>query len=143
MDVVIRVNEVTRFKDESSAGLATFSLADLMQGDHVEIRGAEDPSAAPNDVIATRLKRENADDEVVLQGSGPGDQRARPQHPGRDGGRQISQRSSMQDEQWIERRAILRQRSRRRSVVKARAVDTDVTGNLMVADEVQIEEIDD
>lgn len=69
MDVVIRVNDVTRYEDESSASLEDFSLASLATGDHVEIRGAEDAGTpAANDVIATRIERRNASNEVSVRG---------------------------------------------------------------------------
>ncbi len=69
LDVLVKVSGVTRYKDESNAQLATFSLSDVHIGDHVEIRGAEDlGTAAANDAVATRVKRENPDDLVVLQG---------------------------------------------------------------------------
>lgn len=69
MNVIIRVTGVTRLEDESSVGLASFSLADLSPGDHVAIRGADDlGTPGLNDAIATRLKREDPDDQIVLQG---------------------------------------------------------------------------
>ena len=72
MNIVIRVTGVTRLEDESSAGVASFSLANLMPGDHVAIRGAEDlGTPGLNDAIATRLKREDPDDQIVLQGPVP------------------------------------------------------------------------
>ncbi len=71
LDIIIKVNAVTRLKDESSAGLENFSLANLVTGDHIEVRAAEDGStpSVENDVIATRLERRDARNEVSLEGA--------------------------------------------------------------------------
>lgn len=66
--VQVKVTPTTLWKDDSNAALPTFSLADLRLGDYVEIRGAEDGSAAANDVIATRVERDDDDDESILRG---------------------------------------------------------------------------
>ncbi len=66
--VLVRVTPTTLWEDDSGAALGTFSLADLRVGDYVEIRGAEDGSAAANDVIATRVERDDDADEAVLRG---------------------------------------------------------------------------
>ncbi len=66
--VLVRVTPTTLWEDDGSAGSGTFGLADLRVGDYVEIRGAEDESAAVNDVIATRVERDDASDEAVLRG---------------------------------------------------------------------------
>lgn len=66
--VLVRTTPTTLWEDDSSAALATFGLADLDVGDYVEIRGAEDPSATANDVIATRVERDDSRDEATLRG---------------------------------------------------------------------------
>lgn len=66
--VQVKVTPTTLWKDDSNAALPTFSLVDLRLGDYVEIRGAEDGSAAANDVIATRVERDDDDDESILRG---------------------------------------------------------------------------
>ncbi len=66
--IVIRVDAATRLEDSSDLDLPEFGLGDLVAGDYVEIRAAVDPSAATNDVIATRLERDEVDDEFILQG---------------------------------------------------------------------------
>ncbi len=69
MNVAITVDAVTRFEDESSANDGSLALGDLNPGDHVKIRGAEDSAtSAVNDMIATRLERKNASDNVELSG---------------------------------------------------------------------------
>ena len=70
--ILVRVNAGTRLEDQSNADITDFSLADLSVGNYVEIRGATDsetPGVA-NDVIATRLEREDADpdNDFILQG---------------------------------------------------------------------------
>ena len=71
MDIIlVKVNAATLVEDESDADVEGFSLADVVVGDHVEIRGADDASMpSDTDVIATRLERRNDNNEVKLQGA--------------------------------------------------------------------------
>jgi len=60
------VTSTTLFKDESSAELENFGLADLMVGDHVEAVATDNP-ADPNTVLLTKVVRKKPSDVIVLQ----------------------------------------------------------------------------
>ncbi len=64
LGTTVVVNELTRFEDHSAADLQRFGLADLRVGDYVEIRGRLEGTT----VIATRLDRDEPDDQVELRG---------------------------------------------------------------------------
>jgi hypothetical protein len=64
LGVVVNVNESTRIEDKSDADVRPFTLADVSVGDFVELRGFEDASG----IVATRLEREDFDNEVVIRG---------------------------------------------------------------------------
>jgi hypothetical protein len=67
LNVVANVDASTRLEDRTGDD-GVLALADLVAGDYVAVYGVEDPSAATNDVRATRLERLDAGDEVVLRG---------------------------------------------------------------------------
>lgn len=68
LEVVFEVNNQTKMKDESDTGERFFDLADLTVGDFVEIKGFIDNEG---NNIATKMKRENEDDdnETELKGT--------------------------------------------------------------------------
>ncbi len=61
--VTVALNSQTEFDGQS--GNATPDLSDLSVGDHVRVRGL---AGAGNSVIATRVEKRSADDDVDLQG---------------------------------------------------------------------------
>jgi hypothetical protein len=143
LDVVIRTDGATRFEDDSDddEGDGSFNLAELMAGDYVEVRGAEDASTgAANDVIAIRIERDDADDEVVLQG--PIQAEAEPELTilGVTVATDFAQFRD-EDGDTISEAAFFGAVGIG-DVVKARAAPDNVVGNVMIADEVEIEELD-
>jgi hypothetical protein len=64
--IPVSVDALTRFDDHSDADLREFDLGDLSVGDFVEVRGVEDPD---NAVLAAELRRDDADDEITVQGA--------------------------------------------------------------------------
>ncbi|MGI9302664.1 MAG: DUF5666 domain-containing protein [Gammaproteobacteria bacterium] len=64
LGVAIQIDEHTRMEDKSDADIDSFGIGDVQQGDRIEMRGFLDGAA----VIATRLEREDPDEDVVLQG---------------------------------------------------------------------------
>lgn len=67
--VWVRAAAATTYEDSSAGGLDAFSLPDINVGDYVEVRGAEDRSTpAPNDMIATRIERDDVRNEAILRG---------------------------------------------------------------------------
>lgn len=64
LGITVNVNASTRIEDKSDADLRPFSLADIVVGDFVVLRGFEDASG----IVATRLEREDFDGEVTLRG---------------------------------------------------------------------------
>lgn len=66
--VLVRTGPKTQWRDDSSAGVVAFGLADLAVGDYVEVRGGEDPSPEAHDMIAIRIERTNPDDDATLRG---------------------------------------------------------------------------
>jgi len=66
LGLTIVVDASTRREDHEGDD-QFFALDDLRTGDWVEVRGYPDPAAAGR-VIATRLERDDADDEVELRG---------------------------------------------------------------------------
>jgi hypothetical protein len=61
----LRVNALTRFEDQSSADLQSFGLASLGVGDFVEVDAYDDGAG----LVATRIERDDDQDEVELEGS--------------------------------------------------------------------------
>jgi hypothetical protein len=142
MDITIRVDEATRLEDESDANMESFSLANLVPGDHVEIRGAEDSTtAAINDVIATRLEREDADGEVLLRGAVQAINQPDLSILGVTVATDfVSDFYGLNDN--IINEATFFATIAVGDVVKATTTPDSVTGNLFIADEVEIEELD-
>ena len=67
LGVTIAVDASTRFEDKSSAQLQMFTLADVANGDTIEVRGYENP-AGSGQVLATRLERLPPSTDVELRG---------------------------------------------------------------------------
>ena len=63
LGIDVQTNEFTLFRDHTTAGPPTFGFDDLAVGDRLEIRAVLDDES----VIATRLERDSADDEVTLK----------------------------------------------------------------------------
>lgn len=64
LGIQIAVGVQTEFDDQSDADVRSFSLADVNVGDFVEVRAFDDMGA----LRATRLERDDDDDEVSLRG---------------------------------------------------------------------------
>ncbi len=64
LGVTVGASDTTRFEDHSDADLDTFGIGDIRVGDFVEVRAFSDGSA----LVATRLEREDPEDEVKLRG---------------------------------------------------------------------------
>jgi len=64
LGVTVQIDELTLFKDGSSAELPSFSLSDLNDGDFVEISAALDGDT----VVAGKFERKEQRNEVELQG---------------------------------------------------------------------------
>lgn len=58
------VNNSTRIRDKRDE-VINFDISDIMIGDYLEIRAAEDETGS---LVATRLEREDDDDDIILQG---------------------------------------------------------------------------
>lgn len=67
LGVDVTVDASTRFEDRSSAQLQMFTLADVVDGDTIEVRGYESP-AGSGQILATRLERLPPSDAVELRG---------------------------------------------------------------------------
>ena len=67
LGITINVDAQTRLEDKSSQGIETFSLANLMVNDYVEVRGVEFP-AGSGEILAGLLEREDFDTNTELQG---------------------------------------------------------------------------
>lgn len=67
LGIAVRLDALTRIEDSSDADNSRFSLGDLRSGDWVEVRGTENP-AGSNTILASRLERDDPDDEVEVQG---------------------------------------------------------------------------
>jgi hypothetical protein len=64
LGVTVRTDAVTRFEDHSEARLKGFAIGDLRAGDFVELRAYDDGGT----LIATRLERDDPEDEVEVRG---------------------------------------------------------------------------
>ena len=67
LGIDVTLNATTRLEDKSDARAPNFNLGDIAAGDFVEVRGAELP-AESNDVVASRLERRKADDDLRVRG---------------------------------------------------------------------------
>jgi uncharacterized protein DUF5666 len=67
LGIDVTVNANTRVEDNSDQRVTNFNLSNVTAGDFVEVRGAELP-ADSNDVVASRLERRRAENEVRLRG---------------------------------------------------------------------------
>ena len=67
LGIDVTVNPTTRVEDKGDQRVPNFNLSNITAGDFVEVRGAELP-ADSNDVVASRLERRRAEDEVRLRG---------------------------------------------------------------------------
>lgn len=63
LGVQINVDSLTRFEDKSAVRLEIFGQTDINVGDYLETRGFEIASG----VVATRVEREDFDDEVAIR----------------------------------------------------------------------------
>jgi hypothetical protein len=63
LGIDVQTNEFTLFRDQTTAGPREFGFDDLAIGDRLEIRAVLDAGS----VIAARLERDSADDEVTLK----------------------------------------------------------------------------
>jgi hypothetical protein len=137
--ITVRVVPATRLEDNSDADVEDFSLADLVPGDYVEIRGAVDPSPTANDIIATRLEREdNDDDEFLLQG--PVQEVNEPDLTILGVTVQTDVAIFLLDDEEITEAEFFALVAT--GVVKAKSDLADVGSNIVLADEVEIEELD-
>lgn len=68
LGITVHVDALTRIEDKSSIALRPFSLANLSQGDYVEVRGVPQ-AAGSGEVLALRFERENFDTRVELRGA--------------------------------------------------------------------------
>lgn len=64
LGTTIRTTSLTRFEDQSTAGLERFGLADLRVGDYVEIRAYREAGG----LVATLLERDDPEAGVELKG---------------------------------------------------------------------------
>jgi hypothetical protein len=67
LGIDVTVNANTRVEDKGDQRVPMFNLGSIVAGDFVEVRGAELP-ADSNDVVASRLERRRAENEVRLRG---------------------------------------------------------------------------
>jgi len=67
LGMTIKLDALTRLEDKSSQHVRPFSIANLVAGDSVEIRGTESP-AGSGALLATVVERQNAAKDTELQG---------------------------------------------------------------------------
>ncbi len=67
LGIAVEINDETRMEDDTDAKVRPFSISDINVGDWLEIRGYEDEPGS-NLLTATRLERDDADDEASIQG---------------------------------------------------------------------------
>ncbi len=67
LGVTVTVTAETRLEDKSDADVEDFSLADLMVGDTVQVRGFENPVGS-GAITATKLERERPKTTVIVGG---------------------------------------------------------------------------
>ena len=63
LGISVTTDESTLFRDHGSAGIVDFGFDDLVVGDRTEVRAYLDETA----VVATRLERDDPDDDVTLK----------------------------------------------------------------------------
>jgi hypothetical protein len=68
LGIDVTVNATTRVEDKGDQRVPNFNLGSIVAGDFVEVRGSELP-AESNDVVASRLERRRAEDEVRVRGT--------------------------------------------------------------------------
>lgn len=66
LGITVVVSNLTQLEDDSDLDVRSFSLADLSEGDFVEVRGQLE---ADGSVSATRLERDDLEDEASVRGS--------------------------------------------------------------------------
>ncbi len=66
LGITIQTDASTRFEDKTDAQLRPFNVSDLRVGDFVEVRGSA--GSTPNSIAASRVEREDDEDEVELRG---------------------------------------------------------------------------
>jgi hypothetical protein len=62
----VQVNALTLVKDSSQAGVRDFNVGHIVVGDRLDMRGF---ISGQDTIVASRLERQNPDEEVSLQGS--------------------------------------------------------------------------
>ncbi len=67
LGVTVKVDALTRFEDQSSQNVRPFSLANLVAGDNVEVRGTESPAGSGR-LLATIVERRSSQQDTELQG---------------------------------------------------------------------------
>jgi hypothetical protein len=67
LGIDVTVNANTRVEDKGDQPVPNFNLGSIVAGDFVEVRGSELP-AESNDVVASRLERRRAEEDVRLRG---------------------------------------------------------------------------
>ena len=67
LGVTVKVDELTRLEDKGPQHVRPFSLANLVAGDDVEVRGTESP-AGSGGLLATIVERKNSQKDTELQG---------------------------------------------------------------------------
>jgi hypothetical protein len=66
LGVLVQTNASTSFEDDTDAKLRPFNLGSLNVGDFVEVRGVG--GTVPDSIAATRVERDEAEDDVELRG---------------------------------------------------------------------------
>ena len=67
LGITVKVDALTSFEDSSDARVSRFGIGDIRVGDFVEVRGREEPPGS-GELLATRLERDDADNETSLRG---------------------------------------------------------------------------
>lgn len=143
MNVVIRVVASTRLEDErdDDEGDGSFTLSELLPGDFVEVRGAEDDTTgAANDMVAIRLERDEDDDEFILQGPVQAESEPDLTILGVTVATDFAEFRDLDDQ--VINEATFFASIGTGDVVKARAAPENVNANTFLAEEVEIEELD-
>lgn len=63
--ITVKMNSTTIYIDKSNANIRTFSLSNIVQGDHLSIKGSKDGN---NSIVASLIERSNPDTKVSLNG---------------------------------------------------------------------------
>lgn len=67
LGIAVEINDETRMEDDTDAQVRPFTIDDINVGDWLEVKGHEDEPGS-NIVTATRVERDDADDEALIQG---------------------------------------------------------------------------